>query len=121
MVQEPEEGPSARPEERRDLFFNLQRMTGAILDPMALDRGLHSKVLLTCNRKGFGSCKHTLSMGCEEEKGGKEVHYKLQRMQQEHLGFALFSLLYFAFLLMACSRLGRESFMVHLQGHCGLR
>lgn len=28
-------------------------------------------------------------MGCEE-KGGKEVHYKLKRMQQVHLGFALF-------------------------------
>lgn len=37
-----------KPEERRYLFFSLQRMTGAILDLVALDRERDGKACLTC-------------------------------------------------------------------------
>ena len=43
-----EEGLSARPGKTGCLFLSPQRMTGAILDLVALDRGMNSKVILTC-------------------------------------------------------------------------
>lgn len=46
-------GPSARPGKRRCLCLNPQRMTAAILDLVALDRRMKSKVISTSKSKGI--------------------------------------------------------------------